>query len=653
MGGLELLHPGWLGLLGLLAPLIVLYILKVKRQRRRVASTWLWREARRDLMARSPFKRLVVQLPLILQALALIALAIAAAGPATRGKTLEGDHVAIVVDTSASMAAQDPTSGKTRIDLAREIAHDIVRSLPPGSDALILDAGRDTRIALPPDRDTRRMHDAIDKLVAREVEGDLASALALAVSRLSQLGGKGRVLVVTDGNLAHDLPPISGQVPIEIVRVGAPIDNAGIVRVDVRAGLDPVLDREQVQAFLLVGNFGSRERELFVTMRQHNASDTLASRKVVVPPGEKLPVVLTFYPAEGDYRTGLVFDISPHDGLAVDDVAYGRVPEGRKLPVYLAASGREPSPWLLRALVSDEQAEVRAGKLEELLARRDVPHDAFVIVEGACPLDAPGGDLLVVDPPSGACFGTMVGSPVDAPVITSWEAGDARLRFLTLDGVFITKAKLLEPEAKRQALIRTDQGVIASDVSTTARRATLLGFDVGESNWPLKASFVLFVRNLMEQARQRRQSGVTGPALAGAPLRISVPAGVEEVEVAPPNGEPQKLVARDGLAVVPEVEAAGLYRVSWEKPQGATVFVPVNLTSIGESDLSRRLEESEVSAAVTVNEAADAVEAHHDWGYLLALAALAFLLFDVWYFTRKVRPRPRAEPLSRGKEAAA
>lgn len=650
MGTLELLHPAWLGLLGLLAPLVVFYILKVKRQRRRVASTWLWREARRDLMARSPFKRLVVQLPLILQALALIALAVAAAKPATRGKAIEGDHVAIVIDTSASMAAQDPVAGKTRIDLAKETAHEIVASLPPGSDALILDAGRDTRIALPPDRDTRRMHDAIDKLRAREVEGDLASALALAVGRLSQLGGKGRVLVVTDGNLARELPPVSGQVPIEIVRVGTPIDNAGIVRVDVRAGLDPVLEREQVQAFLLVGNFGKSERELFVTMRQHNASDTLASRKVVVKPGEKLPVVLTFYPAEGDYGTGLVFDISPHDGLPNDDVAYGRVPEGRKLPVYFAAAGRDHSPWVLRALVADERAEVRAGKLDELLARRDIPHDAFVVVEGACPPDAPGGDLLVIDPPGGDCFGTMVGSPVDNPVITSWEAADARLRFLTLDGVFVSKAKLLEPEAKRQALIRSDQGVIASDISTTARTATLLGFDVGESNWPLKASFVLFVRNLMEQARQHRASGITGPAQAGTPLRVTVPAGVEEVEVSPPAGEPQKLVAREGLAVVPEVEQTGLYRVSWEKPQGATLFLPVNLVSIGESDLSRMLEASETSTAVTVNEAEGAVEAHHDWGYLLALGALAFILFDVWYFTRRPRPRavPRGGPTQKG-----
>ena len=47
-----------------------------------------------------------------------------------------------------------------------------------------------------------------------------------------------------------------------------------------------VLKKEQVQAFLLVANFGTEAKELYVTMRQHNASDTLASRKVLVQPGE-------------------------------------------------------------------------------------------------------------------------------------------------------------------------------------------------------------------------------------------------------------------------------------------------------------------------------------------------------------------------------
>lgn len=651
----DLLAPKALWLLALLPPLIILYILKVKRARLRVASTWLWAEARRDLMARSPFKRLIVQLPLILQALALIALAVAAARPATLGKALSGDHLAIIIDTSASMSAIDPEANKPRIELAKDAAHELVRSLPPGSDAMILDAGRDTRVALPPDRDTRRMHTAIDGLAARDVEGDLADAIALATNRLKQVGGQRRILVLTDGNLARPAPIESATLPLELIRVGKPVANAGIVRVDVRAGEDPVLQKEQVQAFLVVGNFGKEPRELFVTMRQENASDVLASRKVLVEPGQRLPVVLTFYPAEGDYGTPLVFDISPHDAMPVDDVAYGRVPAGRKLPIYLASSGEE-SPWLLRSLVSDERAELRAGTVSELMSAEGVPDDAFVVIDGACPENPPGGDLLIVNPPAGGCYGSVVGATVEDPKITSWEHSDVRMRFLTLETVFVAKAKLLEPNSTKQELIRTDQGVIAADISTSSRTITLLGFDVGESNWPLRASFVLFMRNLMEQARRHRSSGVSGPALVGDPLRITVPATVSEAKVEPTGGEPFDVKVHNGLAIVPDVQRAGLYRILWEEPKPGQKWIPVNLVSLEESDLTREPVDT-LGPAIQISAAADAVEAHHEWGFILALVALAFIVFDVWYLTRArraptIRQSPKA-PTRKDAEARA
>ncbi len=66
MRTLSLLAPKGLWLLALLVPLIALYILKVRRKRLRVGSTWLWASAQRDLLAKSPFKKLVAQLSLIL-----------------------------------------------------------------------------------------------------------------------------------------------------------------------------------------------------------------------------------------------------------------------------------------------------------------------------------------------------------------------------------------------------------------------------------------------------------------------------------------------------------------------------------------------------------------------------------------------------------
>lgn len=644
----DLLAPAGLGLLGLLAPLIVLYILKIKRDRRVISSTWLWATAQRDLMARSPFRRLVMQIPLILQALALIVLALALARPATRGRELTGDHVAIVIDASASMSAASTSKAAapgelvTRIDVARRVAKDLVSSLTPGSDALVLEAGRDARVVSPLDRDLVRIKAAIDRVQVKDVEGDLGAAVALAIDRLRQLGGARRVVVVTDGNLASEGALAGASLPLEVIKVGEDVENAAIVRVDVRSGSDPALSREQIQAFLLVANFGSKPRDVYVTMRQENASDVLASRRVLVQPGERLPVVLTFHPSPGDYRTGLIFEMSPHDALAIDDMAYGRVPAGDKLPVVLASSdGKSASPWLERAILADPMVSLVGASIASLASPSMIEPDALVVIDGACPASPPGGDLLIVNPPPGPCFGTLVGATIEHPVITSWENGDPRMRFLTLDGVHVAKANALKPEGATQELIRTQEGTIATDISTTTRAGTLLGFDVGDSDWPLKASYVLFMRNILEQSRTHRAHGMTGPARAGEPLRVAVPGTATGVTATGPRGEKLDVSMRAGLAVIPDTPSVGFYRLTWTGPQGGTTLVPANLTSAAESDLRPKPLVSS-SSQVNIVQAGPSPDAHNEWAWVLALAALGFVVIDVWYLTRA--PRPRAAP---------
>ncbi|WP_437654134.1 VWA domain-containing protein [Sorangium sp. So ce1182] len=671
---LTLLVPGGLWLLALLGPLVLLYILKIKRTRRRVPSTWLWAAAQRDLMARAPFRRLIAQLPLILQALALALLALALARPASRGRAFTGDHVAILLDTSASMsAAARAPSGEatTRIELGKRLAKDLLSGLTPGSDALILEAGREARLVAALDRDLVRLKAAIDPIAARDVEGDLGAAVALAVDRLRQLGGARRIVVITDGNLARPAALRGVSLPLEVITVGDAVDNAAIVRVDVRSGSGPAGEaatgdadalqqerREEVQAFLVVANFGAQPRDLYVTMRQDSASDVLGSRRVLVKPGERLPVVLTFRPSPGDYRKGLLFELSPRDAMPLDDIAYGRVPAGDKLPVFLASGGgaqgapgqgapgqggptgataSSGSPWLARALASDPMTSVTSGSLPDLLGAPALDPDTFVVVDGACPHDVPGGDLLLVNPPPGRCFGTLVGPMLDRPTLTSWDTADPRLRFLTLDGVHLRAASSLEPESATRALIRAQEGTVATDISTASRTGTLLGFDVGESDWPLKASFVLFVRNLLEQARAHRAHGITGPAHTGEPLRVSVPATARDLQAIGPAGERLDVAQRAGVAVIAETPRAGFYRLSWQGPQAGSVLVPANLTSVAESDLTPKPLAIEGGGEVAVSSAGSQPDAHTEWTWLLALAALGLVVFDVWYFTRAPR----------------
>jgi hypothetical protein len=292
------------------------------------------------------------------------------------------------------------------------------------------------------------------------------------------------------------------------------------------------------------------------------------------------------------------------------------------------------SPWIERAVLADPMVDLHAGSVAELAAAA-LDLDTLVIVDGACPPAPPGGDLLVVHPPPGRCAGTVVGPVVERPEITSWEHADPRLRFLTLDGVHVARANLLEPEGASQRLVNARQGTLVADLSTSTRTATLVGFDVGDTDWPLKASFVLFVRNLLEQARTHRAHGITGPARAGEPMRVTLPPTATQVEAVGPGDRKVEVSRRGGLAVLPDVARAGFYTVSWQGPQAGSTLVPANLTSAAESDLTPRPLAAE-GAGVTVS-ASTQPDAHHEHAWILALLALALVVADVWYLTRDPR----------------
>jgi hypothetical protein len=188
--------------------------------------------------------------------------------------------------------------------------------------------------------------------------------------------------------------------------------------------------------------------------------------------------------------------------------------------------------------------------------------------------------------------------------------------------------------------VRADLGTLIADASTATRQVTVSGFDVADSDWPYKASFVVFARNLLEQARLHRTSEAAGSSSAGEALRVHVPLGVTNAEVTAPNADgnaPLSLAAHDGLLVVPEAMRVGFYRVEWHAPKEGGMLVPVNLASAAESDLRRTVDAS--SGAERVADAHTATAAPKEHAHWLALMALAFVLFDLWWYTRGARSR--------------
>lgn len=633
----ELTRISGLGLLGLLLPLALLYVLKVQRERRVVPSVWLWQAALRDLSARSPFKRLTPSVPLILETLALIALALALAGPVTRSSRLHAARVALVVDVSASMGTQE--GSETRLALAIGAARGVLQRTEPGTELMVIAAGREPELVCPFERDRARVEAALLRLTVREVEGQLGRALNLGLDQLRQRGG-GKVFVVTDGAIADSDPLTAPPLPVEVIRVGAVTDNAAIVRADIGRTKDPVTGVERVEAFAQIGNFGSKPRDLFVTLAQRNVLEPLASRRIHLEPNERGAVVLGFDATPGDAGKPLTLELSPPDALPIDDRASLVVPEPRRLPVVVAP--KSASPWVVRAFSTDRDVELFTSEVGEL-ARGSVPDDALVVVDGACPSALPGADLLIINPPEGTCRGVSVGPRVERPQITSWSEIDPRLRFLSFEGVEIAAGRLLGASSGRDALVHTRDGTLVADASSPGRTATILGFDLGQSSFPLKAAFVVFIRNVTDLSRTHRAGAASQRARTGEPLSVHVPAEIEAVDVEYPDGRSEKnLRARTGLAILPPSTRVGTVYVTWAGPRAGSAFVPTNLTSEAESRVAPRTLAVGTEMGAAPNNIAELTRL--DW--IFAALSLLFISADIVWLTRRPPSLEKSRQLS-------
>ena len=87
-------------LAGLALPVVVLYVLKVKRRRVEVPYLRIWEELLVETRARSLFQRLKRIYSLLLQLLILAALVLALARPAFELASVEKESIVLLLDTS-------------------------------------------------------------------------------------------------------------------------------------------------------------------------------------------------------------------------------------------------------------------------------------------------------------------------------------------------------------------------------------------------------------------------------------------------------------------------------------------------------------------------------------------------------------------------
>ncbi len=621
MGGVALLNPA--GLLALLAgvPVLAVYLLKSRRRRVRVSSLKLWRDVAPESRARRPWQPPPRELSLLLELLAVALTALALARPARPSGSLP-TRVALVVDTSASMGARD-ADGPRWTAAVRE-ARSRLRSLPSDAEVMLVSADRSPTVRSPPTRDRTALLRALSALEPTECEGDLAAAVRFAADRLRPLPGRRRILVVTDGALARGGAPADDALPIELARVGRPADNLALVRLDVRSAHDAD-GRPVAQIHGLVASFSALPVEATLSVRDATTGAVLAEARAAVAPGARTPLALTLPVTPADVGRPVRVVLSPDDALAADNLAFARISPPPSIPVVLVSP--QPDQWVVRALGADPSAQLTVAGAA---LPPSLPDDALLVLQDTCPAALPARETLVLSPPAGPCAGLTVLPEVDDPAVTSFATTDPRWRFLTMDGVHLAAARPLALPARATALVRAGSLVLAADAGLGDRTVTVVGIDPGRSDWPLRASFVVFLRNVVELARAHRAAAFAPRFRTGDTARIDLPAGAVPTAVVGPDG-PVAFSALPGTAVLTDTARAGFYRV---RSAAGETLAPVNLLSESEADLR---DHPLTIAAPTARDAPTLPEPVELTRLFALLAALAWTA-DLLHLARRSRP---------------
>ncbi|MEP6753582.1 MAG: BatA and WFA domain-containing protein [Candidatus Dormiibacterota bacterium] len=606
---MSFLVPGAAFLALTLPAIVALYFLRIRRPTRIVPALNLWPDEIRDRQANVPWQRIRFSWLLLLQLLGAAILVAAAVQPALSAGTSLARHSVVLLDVSASMQARDVTP--SRLDVAKNQIGALIDQMGSQDRMTLLSVGSTPRIIASVVGDRQALHRALDQMSATNGQADLSAALTLAAG-LVRPGDDARAYFFGDGIVGPLRTDSANGLPFaaEYHRVGVSSENVGLTSLVVRAGA------QSRAGFLHLQNFGQQARSISLEWR---ADGRLVDVRPLTLAGGQAEDLVLPVPADATL-------VSAHavtsDVFALDDTVSAIARAPRQFRVLLVTAGNVFLEQALR-LRSDIQLDVVAPA-----AYRPSASYAMSIFDRFSPHALPDGPLVLLDPPPNTA---LAGGPaIGIGRTRATDAGDPLLTNVDLRDVHIARSQDLRASTFGRPLITSLQTPLVL-VRDEPFRQVLFGFDLHESDLPLRIAFPILVENLSEWMLP--PSVPSHSSHPDEPVTIVPETGATSVTVIRPDGGRRPL-AGNAIATFGDTDLTGLYTV--EQLVAGSVrksWFTVNLFSEQISQLkpAERLTLPPVNTAATVHALHRGQLEIWPW---IALAALGIVVIEWLAFHR-------------------
>jgi Ca-activated chloride channel homolog len=613
------LTPLFLALSALAIPIVVLYMLKLRRRETEVSSTMLWRMVLRDREANSPWQKLRRNLLLLLQLLLLALLVIALARPFIEVPVVATGQITVLLDGSASMNATDVAP--SRFEEAKKIARSLATDLTGDSLMTLILVTQQPAVLISASNDKQELIGAIDGTKPSLGIANWDAAFALAAGANGSLANSTTVLI-SDGGLPDKAPPLTGEV--RYVPVGTQSANMAVSALSLRPG------PKVPQIFASVTNYGDQPATTVLTLNLDR--ELFSAQQLTVQAGKTSNVILDAYAGVVSAEAVL----TPPAGAAVTDylpsddrgyAVYNPPQSGRVL--FLSNKGNQYIEQLLAAF----------SGLQPFRAPADapLPTDPFdlYIFDGTLAKPLPPKELLIFNPQPNALF-NINGEfePVKTSQITL-ATDDPLAKFVDLTNVHILKAVDVAVPAWAQTLASIDGKPLIFYGTIEQRRVVVFTFDLRDSDLPLQIAYPILMSNLIEWLTPSTVISAGGTVHPGDSVTIRPAVGEVAVGILGPDNQFYSAGVANAGAVFAQTDLLGIYGVGTASTREGGKFAgyfAVNLFDKQESNIKPAtvltIGRAQVAASVR-----NQVGQREFWPYIAA-AALVLLLIEWWVYHR-------------------
>jgi len=625
---MQFLTPLGFALSALAIPILLLYMLKLRRTQTRVSSTLLWEKLLRDKQANAPWQKIKRNLLLFLQLLILAALVIALARPALQTKVLATGSVIVMLDASASMNAVDVTP--SRFEEARKSVLSLINGLSSDSSMTLILVAKTPQTLIAAETDKSLLKAALSKAQVSQASADWPAAFALAAGA-TRNSANSTIIIISDGGLPESgLPALPSEV--RYIPIGKKDDNLAISALALRAS------NGVPQLFAEVKNYSDANRTVLLSLYLGN--DLFDARQLDIPANsqksvslENLPIASAIYKAHisdpVDINTSL-------DSLALDDTAFAIYQSSAARRALLVSSGNLFLEQLLASLPGIQPFRALPAADGTL----QIPSDPFdlYIFDGYIPAELPNSNLLLINPTTNPFF--EVGEIIKE--IKDIQVNENTLtRYVDWKTVHVLQAHKVTTPSWANVLIESDSNPLVFTGETKGQRLAVLTFDLRESDLPLQIAYPILFSNLINYLAPPSAFDSSQSLQAGESLTLVPPTDAERVVIASPSNKTFTLAA--GQTLFSQTDELGYYAVNFVNKESTKVeYFAVNLFDTAESDLHPReiLQIGSTAVAPTISAQIGLQEL---WKWLAGFALLVLMIEWQVFHRKPFKIRLKAE----------